>query len=94
MTVYKMRAEDLQDMRADDPRSWPRADQLEKLRSGDGLRIDLDKVPDFEMNALCRAIVAGAKELFKDPDVRADFEKWKRERQAAADPEEAAPCTI
>lgn len=91
MTVYKMAAEDLQAMRAADPGSWPRPEQLEQLRSGDGLRIDPDKIPEHETNAMCRVIMAGVKELFKDPEIRADFEKWKRERHAAADPEEATP---
>lgn len=91
MTVYKMRAEDLQAARerAGDPKSWPRADQLDQLRSGDGLRIDPDRIPDHETKAMCRAIVAGVKRLFEDPEVKADFEKWKAARQAAADPEEA-----
>ena len=90
MTVYKMQAEQLQEMRAADPKSWPRPEQLDQLRSGDGLRIDPDRIPDFETKAMCREIVAACKRLFEDPAVKADFEEWKKARQAAAAPEEAA----
>lgn len=89
MTIYKMPAEALQAARerAGDPKSWPRSEQLEQLSGGDGLQICPEKIPEHEINAMCRAIIAGCKRLFEDPEIQADFEEWKKARAAAADPE-------
>lgn len=87
MKVYTMTAADLQAARAEDPKSWPTAEQLEQLRSGDGLRICPAEIPEHETRRMCKTIIAGVKELFKDPEICADFEKWKQARQGAADPE-------
>lgn len=88
MKVYTMTAEALQEHRAGDPKSWPRPEQLDQLRSGDGLRICPEEIPEHETNAMCRAIVAGVKRLFEDPEIQADFEKWKAARSAAEDQRE------
>ena len=38
-------------------------------------------LPDHETDALCRTLIGGVRELFKDPAVQADFKRWQQERQ-------------
>lgn len=87
MRVQTITAAELQEIRAEDPQSWPRPEQLDQLRSGDGLRICPEEIPEHETRRMCSTIIAGVKRLFEDPEIKADFEKWKSARQAAADPE-------
>lgn len=50
-------------------------------RTPEKLNIDLDTIPPNESDALCRAIIHGMGEIFKDPKVRADYENWKKQRE-------------
>ena len=88
MIVYKMTAAKLQEIRAEDPKSWPTEEQLKELRSGDGLRICPEEIPEHDTRRMCSTIIEGCKRLFEDPEIKADFEKWKQARQAAADLQE------
>lgn len=49
--------------------------------------VDLDLLPDHEVDALCRCVVRATKKLFEDPAVQADFERWKAERAARREAE-------
>ena len=70
--VYKVRAEDFRDL----------PESLEGLSSGAELRADFSQMPEFEQDALCRVLISGIKEAFKDPAIQDDFEKWRAERAA------------
>ena len=52
-----------------------------KRRDPEHVTVDLEAIPDFEYDALCRALIGNIKELFKDPAVQADFKRWQQERQ-------------
>ena len=49
---------------------------------GEAPVIDVSKIPEHEMDLMCRTLIPAVKELFKDPAVREDFEKWKAARAA------------
>ena len=52
-----------------------------KRRDPEHVAINMDAIPEHEMDALCRSVIQGAKKLFKDPAVQADFKRWQEERQ-------------
>lgn len=52
-----------------------------KTRDPEHVAVNLDALPDHETDALCRTLIGGVKELFKDPAVQADFKRWQQERQ-------------
>ena len=52
-----------------------------KSRDPEHVAVNLDAIPDHELDALCRTLIGGVKELFKDPAVQADFKSWQLERQ-------------
>ena len=54
--------------------------------------VNLELIPDHEIDITCRALVSTIKELFKDPAVQDDFARWKAERAARAAREEALQC--
>lgn len=49
--------------------------------------IDLDAIPQFEMDAMCRTIIGSVRRLFEDEAIRAEFEAWKQARRQSAKPE-------
>lgn len=52
-----------------------------KKRDPEHVTVNLDAIPDHERDALCRTLIGGVKELFKDPAVQADFKRWQQERR-------------
>lgn len=52
-----------------------------KSRSPEHVSVNVDAIPEHEMDALCRALIADVKQFFKDPAVQADFKRWQQERQ-------------
>ena len=50
-------------------------------RDPEAITVNLDAIPDHTNDALCRTLVVGIKEIFKDPAVLADFENWREKRQ-------------
>lgn len=52
-----------------------------KTRDPEHVAVNLDALPDHETDALCRTLIGGVRELFKDPAVQADFKRWQQERQ-------------
>ena len=44
--------------------------------------IQLDEMPTFQQEAMCRTIITGINRLFEDEKNRADFERWKKARAA------------
>lgn len=52
-----------------------------KRRDPEHVTVNLEAIPDFEYDALCRTLIGNIKELFKDPAVQVDFKRWQQERQ-------------
>ena len=52
--------------------------------------VDLDLLPQHEVDYMCRTLIHAVKDLFKDPAVQEDFARWKAERAARR---EAATCS-
>jgi hypothetical protein len=46
------------------------------------VRINLDEVPKHQMDTLCRVVIRGTNEAFKDPKFAAEYEVWLAERRA------------
>lgn len=49
--------------------------------------VDWDLIPDHDRDLMCRELTRTVKELFKDPAVQEDFERWKAERAARREAE-------
>lgn len=49
--------------------------------------IDINKIPEHDMDRLCRIIIEGARDYLSDPAVRADYEKWKQKREESCETE-------
>lgn len=45
------------------------------------VHINPELIPDTELNRLAHATLEATARAFEDPAVRADFERWKAERQ-------------
>lgn len=43
--------------------------------------IDLDALPGYQIDALCRTVTNGVRMALQDEKNRADFERWKQERK-------------
>lgn len=50
-------------------------------RTPQNINIELEDLPENESDALCRAVLRGMAEVFKDPTVAADFQEWKKQRE-------------
>lgn len=50
-------------------------------RTPENINIELGTIPANEGDALCRAVLHAMTKAFEDPAVRADYEKWKKQRQ-------------
>lgn len=55
--------------------------------------VNLESLPQHEVDYMCRTLIASVKELFRDPAVQEDFARWKAERAARAAREEAQTCS-
>lgn len=42
---------------------------------------DIEALPEYRKEALCRTLTTTINRLLKDEENRADFERWKQERQ-------------
>lgn len=47
-------------------------------------RIDVDSIPPYVAMNLAQAAYNAAKEAYQRPEIRADYERWKAERNARA----------
>ncbi|MEE0873992.1 MAG: hypothetical protein UIH27_11105 [Ruminococcus sp.] len=44
--------------------------------------IQIDSMPAYQKEAMCRTIIGSINRLFEDEKNRADFERWKKARAA------------
>ena len=54
----------------------------EICKSTNDVHISLSKMPDFELEFMYRTIMSSVRHLMQDPAMRADFEKWRKNRMA------------
>lgn len=43
--------------------------------------VDFAAIPSHQSDAMCRTLIGCVGRLFEDPAVRADYERWQKERQ-------------
>lgn len=43
--------------------------------------VDVNAIPQHQTDAMCRTLIGCVNRIFEDPAVRADYERWQRERQ-------------
>ena len=48
------------------------------------VHIDPEQIPRHQWDQMCRILDRDIREALKDPEKRADFEKWKKERKNEA----------
>ena len=48
------------------------------------VNVDINAMPQFEVDRMCRTIIGGANRFFENPEVRKDFAAWKAARTEAA----------
>ena len=53
-------------------------------RTPEQVHIEINAMPQFEMDRMCRTIISGANRFFENPAVQADFAVWKAAREEAA----------
>ena len=44
------------------------------------MTVDFDAIPSHQTEAMSRTLIGCIERLFQDPDVKADYERWKQER--------------
>ncbi len=49
-------------------------------------KFDLEQIPTYELDSLCRVILKACQEFYSDPKNVEAFQKWKEERNSAASP--------
>lgn len=52
-----------------------------KSRTPESVTVDIDAIPEFEMDGMCKAIIDMVSRMFEDPAVREDFKRWQQARQ-------------
>ncbi len=53
----------------------------EDVCTSEDVKIDLKAVPDYAMDTLCRIVIGLTRRMFEDPEVRADYERWRKENE-------------
>lgn len=54
--------------------------QVIESPSTSGAAINVDSIPQHEMDNLCRVVLRCAAEAFKNPAFRAEYEEWLKKR--------------
>lgn len=62
-------------------RGW-RAVKVVGKKTPEHISVDMTAMPDYQSDAMCRTLIGCISRLFEDPAVRADYERWKQQRQA------------
>ena len=56
--------------------------KIAKSRTPDKADVNLADIPEHQTDAMARTLIGCITRLFEDPAIKADYERWKRERQA------------
>lgn len=60
------------------------------IRTSEAVRINPKEVPAFEFQIACSVLATSIKRALADPQLRADFDRWK-ERRAESQPQPDNP---
>lgn len=52
------------------------------MREPNTASVDFAAIPSHQTDAMCRTVIGAIARLFEDPAVQADYQKWKKEREA------------
>lgn len=52
-----------------------------QTRTPDDVTVDISDMPTYQTDAMCRTLLGCVSRLFEDPAVKADYERWKMERE-------------
>ena len=44
--------------------------------------IDFDAIPQHDSDAMCRTLICTIDRLLQNPKIKADYDRWKRERDS------------
>ncbi len=58
-----------------------RIKKMVKTRSPETVTVDIDAIPDYQSDNMCRELIGCVRRLFEDPEVAADYKRWQQERQ-------------
>ena len=50
-------------------------------RTPEHVTADIDAMPEHQTDAMCRTVIGCLGRLFENPEIRADYERWKINRQ-------------
>lgn len=50
-------------------------------RTPESATVDLASIPSHQSDAMCRTLIGCVNRLFENPTIKADYERWRRERQ-------------
>lgn len=48
------------------------------------VEIDFNSIPEHDKNRMCKVLVSAIEKFFQNPEIREDFEKWKKEKEQTA----------
>ena len=49
-------------------------------RTPESVNADFGAIPSHQSDAMCRTLIGCVTRLFENPAIKADYERWKRER--------------
>lgn len=56
-------------------------EKIVQNRTPEGVTVDFDAIPTYQSDAMCRTLIGCVSRLFENPAVKADYERWRQERQ-------------
>lgn len=51
-------------------------------RTPEQVQVEINTMPEFEVDRMCSTIIGAVNRFFENPAVKADFERWKQNREA------------
>lgn len=55
--------------------------KIVKSRTPEAVAVEVDALPAHTSDTMCRILIGCVDRIFQDPAVKADYERWKEERQ-------------
>lgn len=50
-------------------------------RTPERVAVDFGAIPSHQSDAMCRTVLGCVSRLFENPEIKNDYERWKRSRQ-------------
>lgn len=54
---------------------------MKTIETAASVGVNISEIPAHQTDTLCRVILGSVARLFEDPAVKADYMRWKEERQ-------------